>query len=149
VRRKPLVLVLIALTVVLPLSIAGMPAGRASADAGGNGSSPAQFCSQNSAAVDAAVLAAVQYLQLTANGVPLTISQVTLSQGACVSLVETVSNGTFATSAPYVSVCQDLASSNNITVPSFQGACVSFFSSTGLKRFANFLAEYYYFNPNP
>jgi hypothetical protein len=150
-RRKPLVLLLIALTVALPLSLAGMPVGHASADPGSNSPNSSQFCDQNSAAVEAAVLEAVTSLGLSYNNVPLTLTQPpVLDHGACVSLVSTSSNGTYATSAPFVSVCQALAASNDITDPNFQGVCVSFFSSTaGLKQFTNSLTEYYYFNPGP
>jgi hypothetical protein len=46
-------------------------------------------------------------------------------------------------------VCQDIAASNNITDPNFQGACVSFFSSTGGKLVANSLTYLYYYGVGP
>lgn len=140
-RRFSLRNLLVAAILALPLSFGGMSLEHVSASSTSN-NGVGTYCKQNIQYLDLAV-----YYTLLSS--PFPVSQPpTLSQGACTSLLVTFVNGTYATSAPYVSICQDIASSEGITDPSFQGQCVAYFSSSGIKYLTNYyIGGTYFFGP--
>jgi hypothetical protein len=69
---------------------------------------------------------------------------ITLSKGACASLISTFIAGTYDSSAPTVSICKSLASSGSL--PSglaSQAQCVSALSSSGFKQEINYIVTWY------
>lgn len=134
--RKRLLTLTVALALAVPLAMGGVTVHRASAASNSHG--VASICQQYGDEVSYFFS-----LSFVNNFLPPGVGfdqPVSLSQGACTSLITGYITGTYATSAPYQAACREAIASTPYLqgVPGIQGSCVSYYSSTGYKVLINY-----------